>query len=122
MALRENTFACERARPLDQANSKTCVLHAIANAVVEACMDVNLDFKLDEMVGGLKQLDFIDIEGNRVEDFNGVTLKKMTDLNTRNFYDIQIQIMMRTTEEAVQGLGLQNRIKYCACIQRWSWQ
>ena len=55
----ESTVACERARPLDQANSRTCVLHAIANAVADACMDQNLDMKLDELVGALKQLDFV---------------------------------------------------------------
>ena len=54
----ENPIPCERARPLDQANSRTCVLHAIANAVADACMDQNLDLKLDELVGALKQLDF----------------------------------------------------------------
>ena len=75
----ESTILCERARPLDQANSRCCVLHAVANASVEACMDQNLDLKLDELVGALKQNTVVDIEGNRVEDFDGATLKKMTD-------------------------------------------
>ena len=91
MASCENTIACERARPLDQANSKTCVLHAIANAVAEACMDRNLDLKLDELVGGLKQLHFVDVEGNRVEDFNGAGLKKMTDFNTEVFHLMKLK-------------------------------
>ena len=58
----ENTVLCERARATDHANSRCCVLHVIANAVVEACMDQNLDLKLDELVRGFKQLQFVDIE------------------------------------------------------------
>ena len=118
MASCENTIACERARPLDQANSKTCVLHAIANAVAEACMDHNLDLKLDELVGGLKQLHFVDIVGNRVEDLNGAGLKKMTDFNTRNLYDIQIRIRTQTPEEVLTSLQVQEMgIKFVMVYQ-----
>merc|ERR1712130_197164 len=102
----------------DQANSKTCVLHAIANASVEACMDLNLDLKLDELVGGLKQLELVDIEGNRVEDFNGATLKKLTDFNSRNFYDIHIKIRTQTPEEVQRSLTVQDTgIKFVLVYQ-----
>ena len=118
MASCESTIACERARPLDQGNSKTCVLHAIANASVEACMDQNLDLKLDELVGGLKQLDFIDIEGNRVEDFDGAGLKKMSDARTRHLFDIRIQIRTRTPEEVLRSLQVQEKgIKFVLVFQ-----
>ena len=79
-----NLIPCERARPTDQANSKTCVMHAIGNAIVEALMDFGLDMKLDEVLGGMKQLPFVDIEGNRVEDFNRSRVKMLTDKNSRD--------------------------------------
>ena len=72
-------------------------------------MDQNLDLKLDELVGGLKQLDFVDIEGNRVEDFDGATLKKLTDSNTKNLFDLEIQIRIRTPEEGLESLRLQEK-------------
>ena len=84
-------------------------------------MDQDLDLKLDELVGGLKQLNFVDIEGNRVEDFDGATIKKMTDYNsrnnTRNLFDLRIQVRTRTPEEALRGLGLQNKMK-CVLVYK----
>ena len=61
---------------------------------------------------GLKQLDVVDIEGNRVEDFDGATLKKMTDLNTKNLFDIQIQIRKRSPKEVLKTLQVQERGKF----------
>ena len=42
----------ERARPLDQADSGTCSMYAVANASVQNSMDAGYDFNLDEIVGG----------------------------------------------------------------------
>ena len=109
-----SAVACERARPLDQANSRTCVLHAIANAVVETCMDQNLDLKLDELVGAMKQFDFVDIQGNRVEDFDQAVVKRLNDWNTRNLYDIQIQIRTGNPEELLKRL--QNKEIKCVLV------
>ena len=84
----------QRARPLDQANSDTCTLHAVANATVEKLMDINIDVNLDELVGGLKQLSFVNmVEGNHVEDFDRAVVKGMTDLNTKNLYDVELRIL-----------------------------
>ena len=83
----------ERARPLDQADSGTCSLHAVANATVEKLMDSNIDVKLDEIVGGFKQLDFIDVvEGNDVMEFDQAVIRRMTDKNTKKLYDVTLRI------------------------------
>ena len=99
-----------------QANSKTCTLHPIANSVVEACMDIRVDLNLDQLVGAMKQLHFVDIEGNMVEDFNGAQVKKMTDMNSKNPLDIQIQISMPTEEEVLRRL--QNKSIKCVLVYR----
>ena len=84
----------QRARPLDQANSDTCTLHAVANATVEKLMDINIDVNLDELVGGLKQLSFVNmVEGNHVEDFDRAVVKGVTDLNTKDLYDVKLRIL-----------------------------
>ena len=84
----------ERARPLDQGDFGTCTLHAVANASVEKCMDFGLDFNLDEMVGGFKQLNFIDIvEGNDVHEFDQAVIKRMADKRTKKLYDVTLHII-----------------------------
>ena len=89
----EKMIPKERARPLDQADSGTCSLHAVANATVEKLMDSNIDVKLDEIVGGFKQLDFIDVvEGNDVMEFDQAVIRRMTDKNTKKLYDVTLRI------------------------------
>ena len=96
-----NLIPCERARPTDQANSKTCVMHAIGNAIVEALMDFGLDMKLDEVLGGMKQLL---LEGNRVEEFHHSYLRMLTDKNSGDHFDIRIYICERAQEEVQKRL------------------
>ena len=79
-------------------------MHAIGNAVVEALMDFGLDMKLDEVLGGMKQLPFVDIEGNRVEEFNRSRVKMLTDKNSGDPYDIQIHVCERAQEEVQKRL------------------
>lgn len=83
----------ERARTLDQANSELCTLHAVVNATGEKLMDNNIDVKLDELIGGMKQLEFVDVEnGNNVEEFDATVVRRMTDQNTGDLYDVNIDI------------------------------
>ena len=79
-------------------------MHAIGNAIVEVLMDFGLDMKLDEVLGGMKQPPFVDIEGNRVEDFNWSRVKMLTDKNSRDPYDIQIHVCERAQEEVQKRL------------------
>ena len=76
-------------------------MHAIGNAIVEALMDLVLDMKLDEVLGGMKQLPFVDIEGNRVEDFNRSRVKMLTDKNSGD----------PTTSRSSSAKGLKKRCK-----------
>ena len=98
----------QRARPLDQANSETCTLHAVVNATGEKLMDINIDVKLDELIGGMKQLEFIDVEnGNAVKEYDASVVRRMTDQNTGNLYDLKLKIK----ERSVIDKGFLRRIK-----------
>ena len=69
----------------------------VANATVEKLMDSEMDFMLDEIVGGLKALDFIDVvEGNNVVEFDQAVIKRMTDKNTKELFDVTIQHTRRS--------------------------
>ena len=57
----------------------------------------------------MKQINVVDIEGNRVEDFDGATLKKMTDSNTKNLFDIQIRIRKRSPMEVLNSLQAEEK-------------
>ena len=83
----------ERARPVDQGGAGICSLVAVANAIVDRAMDGGKDFKLDEVIGALKQLDFVDEkDGNFVHEFDSATLKRITDSKTGVPYDVRITI------------------------------
>ena len=104
----------ERARPLDQADSGTCSMYAVANATVQKSMDSGLDFNLDEIVGGLKQLPFIDIvEGNNVLEFDQAVIKRMTDKNTKKLFDLTLHISQCSVEE---GLLKKIEDKEATCV------
>ena len=79
-------------------------MHAIGNAIVEALMDLGLDMKLDEVLGGMKQLPWVDIEGNRVEEFHHSYLRMLTDRNSGDHFDIQIQVCERAQQEVQRRL------------------
>ena len=83
----------ERARPVDQGEAGICSLAAVGNAIVEGAMDKGKDFKLDEVIGALKQLDFVhEKDGNYVNEFDGSALKRITDSETGIAYDVMITI------------------------------
>ena len=52
----------------------------------------------------MKQLPFVDIEGNRVEDFNRSRVKMLTDKNSGDPYDIQIHVCERAQQEVQKRL------------------
>ena len=107
----------ERARPLDQGDFGTCTLHAVANASVEKCMDFGLDFNLDEMVGGFKQLNFIDIvEGNDVHEFDKAVIKRMADKNTKKLYDVTLHIISHCNVEEDLLRKIQNKEVKCVLV------
>ena len=104
----------ERARPLDQGLSETCTLHAIANATVESLTKMEIDVKLDEVLGALKQAEYVDIhEGNQPEDFDGAHIKRLTNKNTGRSVDVTLTVgkftELKNTELFTQ---LQKSIKY----------
>ena len=108
LAAQKNKTPKERARPLDQANSGTCTLHAVVNAIAEKLMDADIDMKLDELIGGMKQLEFVDVEnGNNVEEYDASVVRRMTDQNTGNLYDLKLKIK----EHSVRDKGFLRRIK-----------
>ena len=83
----------ERARPVDQGEAGICSLAAVGNAIVDGAMDGGKDFKLDEVIGALKQLDFVhEKDGNYVNEFDGSALKRITDSETGMAYDVMITI------------------------------
>ena len=56
-------------------------------------MDEGKDFNLDEVIGSLKQLDFVDEKyGNFVHEFDAAKLKRITDNGTGTPYDVMITI------------------------------
>ena len=82
-----------RARPVDQGEAGICTLAAIANAVVDGAMEESMDFNLDEVIGALKQLNFVDVkDGNNVEEFHGATLRRITDSKTGTPYNATLEI------------------------------
>ena len=83
----------ERARPVDQGEAGICSSVAVGNAIVDGAMDEGKDFNLDEVIGALKQLDFVhEKKGNFVQEFDGSTLKRITDSRTGMTYDVMITI------------------------------
>ena len=119
VSAQKNKTPKERARPLDQANSGTCTLHAVVNATGEKLMDNNIDVKLDELIGGMKQLKFVDVEnGNHVEEFAGPVVRRMTDQNTGDLYDLKLKIK----ERSVRDNGFLRRIedKTAKCVLVYS--
>ena len=104
----------ERARPLDQGLSETCTLHAVANATVESLTTKNIDVKLDEVLGALKQAEYVDIhEGNKVEDFNRAVMKRMTDKKTGMSVDVELTVGKYTDLKRHEQFNeLQPRIKF----------
>ena len=106
----------ERARPLDQADSGTCSLYAVANATVQKSMNSGLDFNLDEIVGGFKQFNFIDIvEGNDVLEFDQAVIKRMTDMNTKKLFDLTLHISQCSVEEDLLE-KIQNKEVTCVLV------
>ena len=68
-------------------------MHAIANATVESLTMKDIDVKLDEVLGALKQAEYVDIhEGNKVEDFNWAVMKRMTDKKTGMAVDVDLTV------------------------------
>ena len=116
----EKMIPKERARPLDQGDSGTCSLYAVANATVEKLMDFDIDIKLDEIVGGLKQLDFIDIvEGNNVMEFDQAVIRRMTDKNTKKLCDVTLRITeCRVKKDLLRKI--QNKEMKCVLVYRLS--
>ena len=83
----------ERARPLDQGLSETCTLHAIANATVESLTARDIDVKLDEVLGALKQAEYVNVyEGNKPEEFDGAVMKRLTDKKTGKSVDVKLTV------------------------------
>ena len=104
----------ERARPLDQGLSETCTLHAIANATVESLTEREIDVKLDEVLGALKQAEYVDVyKGNRAEEFDGAVLKRLTNKKTGKSVDVTLTVAkfkdLRKSELFAQ---LQESIKF----------
>ena len=88
-----------RARPVDQGEAGICTLAAIANAVVDGAEYKGKDFSLDEVIGALKQLDFVDVkDGNNAEEFHGATLRRIKDSNTGTPYNAMLEITPYTVE------------------------
>ena len=84
----------ERARPVDQGEAGICSSFAVGNAIADTAMDEGKDFNLDEVIGALKQLDFVnEKDGNYVQEFDGATLKRITDSRTGMTYDVMIEIV-----------------------------
>ena len=95
----------ERARALDQGESETCTLHAVANAVVEDLQSTKIDVSLDEVVGALKQGDHVDIrEGNNVEDFDGQPAKNVMDKSSKAYGNIVVKTYRVTKEDKRQNI------------------
>ena len=114
MPQNQATTPKERARPLDQGLAETCTLHAIANATVESLTTKNIDVKLDEVLGALKQAEYVDIhEGNKVEDFNGAVMKRMTDKETGMAVDVELTVGKYTDLQRHELFNeLQRNIKF----------
>ena len=108
------TVPKERARPLDQGLSDTCTLHAIANATVESLMGKDIDVKLDEVLGALKQADYVKVHGgNKVEDFHGAVMKRMGDKKTGMSVDVDLTVGKYTDLQELEQISEhQGKIKF----------
>lgn len=110
----KQTTPKERARPLDQGLSETCTLHAIANATVESLTERDIDVKLDEVLGALKQAEYVNVyEGNKVEEFHGAVMKRLTNKKTGKSVDVKLTVAkcneLRKNEDFAQN---QHSIKF----------
>merc|ERR1712130_58310 len=104
----------ERARPLDQGSSETRTLHAIANATVESLTERDIDVKLDEVLGALKQAEYVNVyEGNKPEEFDGALMKRLTNKNTGKSVDVKLTVgKFRDLQKSELFAQLQQSIKF----------
>ena len=108
----------ERARPVDQGKAGICSSVAVGNAIVDGAMDVGKDFNLDEVIGALKQLDFVDVkDGNFVQEFDGSTLKRITDKRTGTPYHVMIKIRHHDVKNTEVLRQIREKRMKCVC---WS--
>jgi len=82
------------AKTLNQGQGETCTIHALANALTQSLWnDSSIEVSSSECLGGLKQLEKVEVfGGNNVDDFHSEIVKNMTDQVTGAYGNVQIHV------------------------------